>query len=397
MNKKLSILSLVLTIFLLITLTVNIMAVDIGGEIKTYLSGTVDDDGNISSDFSQSLELELFLPSYGPTSSRVSFVIYNPEIIDQYGSSSRINFKNFYLRHRFNDFRLTVGRQPISWSFGSLFNPVDFSMGAEFMDQEGMAMYQDAINLRYSINWNSHLEMIAANTATDDFKWGFRARTNYQGFDLTANYVKEPGFALPFDLLAPNQGEVSNHGSMATIMPDISLAVDRLGFTFKGDLGAIGTHGALGYYNFKSAGISSLDEYLEDPLYAFVLGGDYSYTFDYNRRLIFQLEYLGFQHEILEIPEIQGIIGDVGKRLNLIMGSISYPIDDFSSVSLMTMASLDDGSFMLMPVYENEFATNLKLSIIPQFYFGDQGALFSGNSEDGRTRAGFEASLSYAF
>ncbi|MFW5981147.1 MAG: hypothetical protein ACOCRU_01075 [bacterium] len=396
-GKKLNIFSIALSILLLIVFSGNIIAVDIGGEIKTYLTGAIDDDGNISTDLSQSLDLELYLPSYGQTSSRVRFLIYNPEIIDQYGSTSRINFKNLYLRHSFDDLRVTVGRQPISWSFGSLINPVDFAIGAEVLDQEGLAVYQDAINLRYSINWNSHLELVAANTRADDYKWGFRARTNYQGFDLSANYVKEAIFSLPVSFMDYDQIGGNNQDPITELFSETKLAIDRYGFTFKGDLASFGTHGAFGYYKFRETGNPELDLMLEDPLYAIVLGGDYSYNFDYNRRIIFHAEYLAIQHDFLGNPLIQKELGDVGNRLDFILANIAYPIDDFSSLSLMTMASLGDGSLMLMPVYENEFASNLKLSLMPQFYIGEQGELFSGYTEKGRKRGSFEMSLSYAF
>ncbi|MFP4016622.1 MAG: hypothetical protein ACLFUI_06285, partial [Halanaerobiales bacterium] len=127
--SKRFIITLVIT-FLFVS-SVNLLAVDLGGELRSNLSGTIDGDGNISSDFSQSLDLELFLPSYGDSSGAVRFVLYNPEIINQRRERTRINFKKLYLCHRIDDFRLTFGRQPISWSFGSLINPIDFSLGAE--------------------------------------------------------------------------------------------------------------------------------------------------------------------------------------------------------------------------------------------------------------------------
>ena len=68
--------------------------------------------------------------------------------------------KKLYLKNRFDNFHLTVGRQPISWSFGSLLNPVDYTLGAVALDEESSSKYTDAVLVYVPINWNSGVDIV---------------------------------------------------------------------------------------------------------------------------------------------------------------------------------------------------------------------------------------------
>ncbi len=371
-------------IFILIAVTLIIpnvvMAeVTIGGELKINVSGAYLEGGDITSDISESLDLELFIPPKGNTDFKLQFVLNNPEVTTLDGSSKRINLKKLSIRHKFDDFHLTIGRQPISWSFGSILNPVDFTLGAVAMDQETISKYQDSVELYYPINWNSSFAVIAADhKQSDDFKWGVRGRTGFQGYDLTLNYVKEPATNNSLSSILPIAGLI-NSGSV-----DQAVSMDRIGFTAKGDLGPIGAYTSLGYY--KMAGIA-------EPSYSYLFGGDYSFTYNYDKQIAIQAEYLALQDEdLINTLESSGF-GNIGNTLDLFLGNISYPIDDFSSISLFTMTSLADGSTVLIPVYENHLPGNIILSLSSNVFISDDEEMLSAHG----IKAGYELSLSYAF
>lgn len=383
--KKKIIKNTIKLLFTLIAVTlifsnVVIAEVTIGGELKATATGSFLESGEITSDLSESLDLELFIPSMGETDLKVQFVLNNPETVSIDGSSKRINFKKLYLKQKFNDFHLTIGRQPISWSFGSILNPVDFTLGAVAMDQETISKYQDAVELYYPINWNSSFALIAADHKySDDFKWGVRGRTGYQGYDLTLNYVKEPATNNPLSSILPIAGLIdSGSGGQA-------LSMDRVGFTAKGDLGVIGAYTSLGYYKLEG---------LAKPSYSYLFGGDYSFTYNYDKQIAMQAEYLALQdEELINTLESSGEFDDIGNTLDLFLGNISYPIDDFSSLSLFTMISLEDGSTVLIPFYENQLPGNIKLSLSSNIFISDDQEMLSAQG----VKAGYQLSLSYVF
>lgn len=394
---------LITIITMLLIYSVAVQAeISFGGQIKISTSGMINEDNEISSNLSETLDLEVFIPSIGDTDARVQFVVQNPINTEtaiggllNSGTTNRINTKKLYLKHRFNNFYLTVGRQPISWSFGSLLNPVDFSLGAVALDQESMGKYQDAAEIYYPINWNSGIEVVAAHSPssyTSDYKWAVRGRTGIGGYDLTLNYVKEPTLDIGFinDIISDYGSSIPDNIStnINNILNQIGtqqLSVDRAGFTAKGDLGPIGAYTSAGYYRIEG---------MNTPAYALLVGGDYSYTFNYSQKVTMQLEYLAFsQEDIVNLIKTYKGSSDIQGTLDLLMGNINYPIDDFSSISLITMASLDDGSMIFMPVYENQLPGNIKLTASSSIFSGDQSELLSypGN------KASYQLSLSYAF
>lgn len=347
---KVSIPLLVLVFFFSLQLSAQ---VDIGGELKTTLIGTVGEDGEISTDLQESLDLELFLPKFGDTEAKFQLELFNPPLKDLTGDDQRISVKKLYLRHRFTNLNLTLGRQPISWSFGSLLNPVDFTLGAVAMGEETSGKYVDAVEGYIPLNWNSGLALVAAYPEqSDEIKWGVRGRAGIRGYDLTMNFVREPEITVEI----PSVGIFTNPPAK------------RAGLTFKGDLGPIGVYGAVGYYRRNN-----------QESYAYLLGGDYSYYFGFDKKIIFQVEYLSVNRDNLNNilgMNLTGLTSGGDDTLNLLLGNVSYPINDFSSVSLLPVISLDDGSLLLNPTYQNLLGNNLTLTVSGVIYYGDEDTLF---------------------
>lgn len=371
--------SILITLFLLVTVVATpVLAIEAGGKAEVLFTGVLPEDGDFEDEFMDSLDLELFLPQIGNTEFSYAFQISKP-IQGLFADEEAGYFpKKLYLKHKFERMHLTLGRQPVSWSFGSLLNPVDYTLGSVALDDENNSKYTDAVEVYIPLNWNSSLSLVASFpkgfTAEEaQRKWGARARFGVKGYDLTVNYVQEAEIV---------EATESALGDILGSIPE-----QRVGFTFKGDLKDFGVYGAYGHY-FEE-GIESSDSYL--------LGADYSFNLNYNTKITFQMEYLGVELKFLE-PSLRNELLKMesdDQRIDFLIGSLKYPLDDFSSISLMTMVSLDDGSLFLTPSYLTTLPGNLDLEISATFFGGKDGAIFAPG--DVMPKAIIAVSLSYPF
>ncbi len=370
MKKFFNIIILFIIFFLLGSIPIS-AKIDIGGELASSLINIIDNEGNISAYPQASLDLELYIPPFDNNQIKSAVYLYANPTTGQLD----FMFKKLYLKHKFEKLHLTLGRQPISWSFGSMLNPVDFTLGSMVMDEETGAKYQDAIQAYIPLNWNSSVSLVAAfPEASQDIKWGLRGRTMIEGYDLTLNYVREPEIDF-----------------MGTIIP----ASQRIGFTAKGDLGPIGVYGALGYYFKDNDGDGDL---------AYLLGGDYSYFFEAGNKVYFQLEYLSMKKDNLASilgPFFAGnTTNDLNENIGLILGMVNYEIDEFSQVNLMAISSLNDGSIIIIPGYRNQLSNNLSLILSTAIYFGKEDTLFSSDVSEGaqpKPKGMISIGLTYSF
>ena len=369
MKRYFNITILFIIIFLLGSISIS-AKVDIGGELAASLINIIDNEGNISSYLQESLDLELFLPTLNNTQAKFEIYLFNNPMSGGFDYL----IKKLYLKHKFEKLHLTLGRQPISWSFGSMLNPVDFTPGAMVMDEETGSKYQTAVEAYIPLNWNSSVSLVAAfPEASQNIKWGLRGRTMIEGYDLTLNYVREPEIDF-----------------MGTIIP----ASQRIGFTAKGDLGPIGVYGAMGYY-FKDN---------DDVDFAYLIGGDYSYFFEAGNKIYFQLEYLSMKKDSLSSilgPFFAGnVTNDLNENIGLILGMANYEIDEFSQINLMAISSINDGSIIIIPGYRNQLSNNLSLDLSTAIYFGKEDTLFGSTVSEGaqqKPKGMISIGLTYSF
>ncbi|MFW5976360.1 MAG: hypothetical protein ACOCQS_00285 [Bacillota bacterium] len=237
--------TLFLLIFLLVYSPVEITALEMGGEVESSLTGILNEENDLETGLSNKLNLELFIPSYGNTESRVEFdfVDIGDSLEQPQGEIPGVNLngltvKKMYIKHKENNYDITVGRQPISWSFGSLTNPVDFAQQAEFMEEETSQKFQDSVKLYFPFDWDTGLEMVGSwprDTTLikykDDFKYGFRYRTGIEGYDVSFNYIKELAYESEIIPTEPQESQ------------------DRAGVSLKGNFPGTeaGVYGAVHY------------------------------------------------------------------------------------------------------------------------------------------------------
>jgi hypothetical protein len=340
--------SIILILLLVIFISsVGLAQVDVGGEVKTSI---ISSDGE--SDLQESLNLQLFLPESERTSAKFEVDLYI-NTLDNLSQDNQINtsLKKLYIKHRFDNSNMTIGRQPISWSFGSLLNPVDFNLGAEAMDKEGSAKYVDALEFYLPINWSSGLTLVTSFPEQVGNKYGFRGRTNFKGYDLSLNYIHQT--AVDDDVLK-----------------------ERVGMSGKGDLGPIGIYGALNYD-------------LGQRKSTYLVGGDYSFYLNNDlNRVVVQLEYLRDEAGVLDyILGNNYSLSAIEKDVEFILTTTSYEIDQFSNLSLTGGLNLTDNSLLLTPEYKNQLSSNLDLTVGASLFIDEAG-------NDSRH---FEASLVYPF
>ncbi|HHT48758.1 MAG TPA: hypothetical protein GXZ98_05660 [Firmicutes bacterium] len=328
----------------------QVLAVEAGGKAELFYRGTWFESGAFTDELKDHLELELDLPSLGKTEFSYAFRIDHPLQGLTAGKEASYFTKKLYVKHRFPRFHLTVGRQPVSWSFGSLLNPVDYTIGAEALEKENDSKFTDAVEAYIPLNWNSSLALVASFPTGFDFKaekmkWGVRGRFGVKGYDLTLNYMQEPA-AGP-----GGQGQGQGIPRLPGVAP---LPRRRAGFTFKGDLGDLGVYGAFGHY-FGGAGESGN---------SYLIGADYSYNVGYYSKLTMQMEYL-----LLDGSNLSQLLGQFitlgcdGERTNLLTCTLAYPIDDFSAVSLTTITNPGGGKYLVIPRYQNTLPGNIDLEL----------------------------------
>jgi len=369
-KKYFSILILTMMFILLFATTTIFSKVEIGGELNMNLSGVLFRESEALVYPQGSLDLELYIPPFDNNLIKSAVYLYNNPTTGQFD----FMFKKLYFKHKFDKLQLTVGRQPISWSFGSMLNPVDFTLGSVVMDEETGSKYQNAIEAYFPINWNSSITAIAAfPNGFENVKWGLRGRTMLEGYDLTLNYVREP-----------------EENSAETMIP----VSQRIGISAKGDLGPFGIYGALGYY-FEDN---------DDGDLAYLIGGDYSYFFEAGNNIYFQLEYLSIKKDNLSSilgPFFAGnVTNNLNENIGLILGMANYEIDEFSQINLMAISSLNDGSIIVIPGYRNQLSNNLSFNLSTAIYFGKEDTLFGPNVSEGtqkRPKGMISIGLTYSF
>ncbi len=308
-------------------------AVDLGGK-ASLINNLSYSDSKLDGELAAELELEWYLPYDFPLD------IQNRMVITAEGSNLETWFKKLYLRQKIGPLTAKIGRQPVSWSYGALINPVDYSLGAENLDEESRAKFVDGVELYYPINWGTGITFLSTDIEGEkNHKWSLRGRTTYAGYDLTANYIR-----------TPNSGSGGN--------------LDRYGLTAKGDLGPIGIYGAYGFWENRTINYD-----------IYQIGADYSYHFLRGSQLYLQGEYIlidgaeadkGFDFFDVIQNQNQPETGEqnaASDKMEFINTNISYEIDEFSSIGLMTVTYLGDGSTLFIPVYNYLFSSNLELEI----------------------------------
>lgn len=351
----------ILTFILIIACTAA-YAGNTGGAAEVLTTATLNEDNSIETELLESIDLELFIPRLWGHDIKFETMIYKPVQAFMPNENISVFMKKLYLRLRFKYINITMGRQPVSWSFGSMLNPVDYSLGSVALNEENNSKYTDAVEAYIPINWNSGISGIVSfpygiAADIDSVKYGARIRMGFKGYDLTLNYVHEAdvtdttGSALPLNTIIPMQ---------------------RAGATVKGDIGDLGVYGSFGYY-FDS-GVKSM---------SYLAGADYSIDYDYNKKIILQAELMGLYLDFLN-PLIRGAVLKMDSAhtwFNTVTASMNVPIDDFSSFTLFSIVDVNDWSVIIAPVYQVTLPLKINMELSSYIFAGRAGTLFAPSTD----------------
>ncbi|NMB45649.1 MAG: hypothetical protein GX998_04475 [Firmicutes bacterium] len=382
--RKLAVIAFFISV--LFTYPQGLLAMEVGGQVDILWSGVFQGGGHFDGELTESLELELFLPPLASSEVRYGFLVTKPLQGLLRDNEASYFTKKLYIKHRFEHFHLTLGRQPISWSFGSLLNPVDYTLGAVALDEESSSKYTDALEIYIPVNWNSGVDMVVSfpggfDPAFNQLKWGARGRFGIKGFDVTFNYVQEPSST------GAGRGDSTGTLGLASSFPSVLFPRHRVGATLKGDIGGFGVYGSVGRY-FEE-GMQSSTSYL--------VGADCSYDVDYFTKITMQAEYLGLQPDSLDADLKASLLkmNPSDTRLDLLLGRVSYPLDEFASISLLAVVNANDGSLVVGPSYQGVLPYNLELTLGGIVAIGREDTLFAPGGLI--PRAAVSLGLSYAF
>ncbi|MFW6301686.1 MAG: hypothetical protein ACOC1W_04095, partial [Bacillota bacterium] len=259
-------------------------AVDIGGELNLNAGLNYPAAGNLSSSFGGAAELELYLPETAEIEPRL---VMQGSLRDS--GDDDFGFKYLYLRRRFENSHLTLGRQPVSWSYGAVINPYDYGFGIEGLAGETVTPGLDGARYFQSLGSGRSLEGVISwpefTAGTEQLGFGGRLRLPGQGYDLSFNLASQE---IPY--LAISDGE-------SALMED---RLSRAGMTYSGDIGELGAYGAAGYYRLNESGIDD---------WVIQLGIDYSWLIgEYDsRQVMVQGEYMRFIRNNLDMTALLGL------------------------------------------------------------------------------------------
>lgn len=333
-------------------------SVDIGGNLESSVGLMY--DGSVTSSFSTAGELEFFLPATNDITPRLvltAATAANDE--GDYQPSADFGVKYAYLRYHTDYGHLTLGRQPVSWSYGAMFNPFDFGFGIDDLAGETVTPSMDGVRSFIRIGDRASLNAVGGYSELtqqplDELDFGARLRIPMAGRDVSFNVIFQPD------------------GNGDTLL--------RSGATYSGDLGPVGIYGAAGYYRL-------LQEQRDDS--AVQLGIDWSWEIgpEHEEKVVYlQAEYLRFLFDELgdqafgHFAAMSGSAEAPFDMQDILLAVLSVELDYFTRTGAAVFAETSDWMVGLAPFYETELSGGADLRIDGSVIFDQQGEVSGGIS-----------------
>lgn len=323
--------------------------ISLGGKVETHFLTQFSSGGEAGYNWIQHLHLELLLPAAGNLTGRAEFDLYS-QSNPQFGLSPfTFQLSKLYLKQRFEHLHLTVGRQPISWSFGSLVNPADYSvagLSGSSADLARAVQSYDGVVGYIPLGQASDLSVAATFPVRSKHpKLAARVRTQAGPFEVGMNCIRDVFVVQQFD----------GGGQPVGQSDDLKI---RIAATAKGDLGVLGVYGAAG---------TVMDQGSLDGAWLGMAGLDTSIPVTDEAKLVAQLEYIYDRTNLLQRA-------DYGPHL--LVGSLNYELDEFAGVGIAGLVNPTDRSYILAPVYQNQIGDGLELTVTGAYFGGDPGTQF---------------------
>jgi len=310
-------------------------------------------------------ELELFLPTTDKNEPRLVL-----QGLLASNGDSRLGIKYMYLRRKQNWGNITIGRQPISWAYGSLINPLDFGFGIDDLAMQTITPGADGLSFFRPFGNRKSMQFVLswrhAHTAEPiKLDLGARLRMPRQGYDLSLNLAHQ-------------------HYILGTSEDELF----RSGLTYSSDLNKLGIYGALGYNRLLQSGEEDL---------VVQIGFDHSWMMGrYERKMAFlQVEYLRFVFDNLNLSTLAALsspldAGDSGmspgfaainsmmQANDLLIINLNIQLDSFTSLGSAFMLETSDLNIILTPYYLVDLGGELELRLDASLMLDEDQELSTG-------------------
>ncbi|HLV09938.1 MAG TPA: hypothetical protein VKY40_07010, partial [Halanaerobiales bacterium] len=352
-------------------------AVEIGGNIE--MDYTLQGNGDISSIWQGGAELEFYLPESSDLIPRCVLKIDAGE--------GKTALKYLYLRRKGENYRLTLGRQPISWAYGSVINPFNYGFAVEGLGGETTTLAVDGLNYTYLLGQGRRLEFaVDYPQNVFDSARGFTAEKMGTGFRL-----RLPAAGLDFNLQAVScpveEPLIYNNENFGIL----THRFNRAGLTFKKDFDDFALYGAGGYYLFTLDNADNIDDIILQ------LGFDSSfYLGEFHQNKVFiQGEYMRFVNNELNLGNLMALGSGVDSistaetgtaeavlplitARDLLILNLDYQRDMFSSIGLALMAETEQGAAALMPYLREDLGGGLEFRLQGSFLYDGKEEITPG-------------------
>jgi len=279
----------------------------------------------------------------------------------------RIFLDNAYIRFTFKAFDLTVGKQQISPGTGYVWNPTDVFNIKDPLDPTYEQPGHNGLRVDIPLGTSSSFTTLYA--PDDDFKSSTKMvqfKTRLAHFDLILIGVEKTWRFhdyTRFDYGAMNFVELPENRRL-------------LGVSTAGELLGLGVWTEYAYnWMENSQNFSEL-----------VAGWDYTFDFQTYVMMEFYRNTLGKKRpEDYCLNGWMRLMSSEQKTVSRdqVYALASHPATDLLNVSLSTLWSLSDGSFVLIPTIEYSFSDNVVISAYLNINFGKEGTNYANNLGSG--------------
>ncbi|MCK8824147.1 hypothetical protein [Fuchsiella alkaliacetigena] len=350
-------------------------------------------DNDLKADFSGRGEFELYFPQSATVEPRLVWQL------DLVGGALETDLRYMYLRRRRENGHFTMGRQPVSWSYGAMINLLDYGLGIEDLGEETITPGIDGLRWHRSLGGGRNLQLITSfpglgsesedlASKLDELGYGLRLRLPGSGYDLSFNLSYQP----------IKINKVDENGNDSDFEDDNLV---RAGMTYNRDIGDLGSYGSVGYFHQQNT---------QEDDFMLQLGIDYSWIVGgYNgyggRQVLLQAEYFRFLQQNFNAGQLAALqIGggeaernttevDATEEFNIFGGgdlltvNLVTSLDYFTDLGVVMMMETEEQQAVLVPYYISDLGGGLELRVDSRVY---------GNRE-GDFNSGIAAGLTYYF
>ena len=306
-------------------------AADIGGKMEVQSGVFYGND--LQTQFSGTSELEFYLPSSQDVDLRLVLRASLNNTIPPLG------IKYAYLRYHTNYGHITAGRQPVSWSYGAMLNPLDYGTSLDNFAGRSFAPEVDGFRVFFALGERSSLQTVVSFpkaglfSSPDALSYGARLRVPVPGHDISTQVV-------------------------------YSKALLKTGITYSGDLGPAGIYAAAGY--LRNTDDQTHDVVIQGGIdFSFQLGPEYE-----EKMLYLQAEYMRFLmnnlgSEVLGTGLLQQMLAgaSVPSINDLLALAATVELSYFTQAGIAVITETSDWLTVVNPFITTELRGGLELRI----------------------------------